>query len=56
MTSDEVTLTLPRERSFQSIAHLVLGGLAVRLDLTIEQIEDLHVVFAHILMRMLGEP
>ncbi|HVU79400.1 MAG TPA: hypothetical protein VHC67_17635 [Gaiellaceae bacterium] len=39
--ADEITLTLPREPNFQRVAHLVLGGLAVRLDLTIENLEDL---------------
>jgi len=28
---DEITLTLPAEREFYRVAHLVLGGLAVRL-------------------------
>jgi hypothetical protein len=39
--ADEITLTLPREPDFHRVAHLVLGGLAVRLDLTIENLEDL---------------
>ena len=39
--ADEVTLTLPREPEFQRVAHLVLGGLAVRLNLTIENLEDI---------------
>ena len=30
--TDEITLTLPREPEFHRVAHLVLGGLAVRLD------------------------
>ena len=34
--TDEITLTLPREPDFQRVAHLVLGGLAVRLNLTLE--------------------
>ena len=38
---DEITLTLPRQRDFHRVAHLVLGGLAVRLELTIETLEDL---------------
>ena len=36
MTPDTITLTLPPEREFQRVAHLVLGGLAVRLNLTLE--------------------
>ena len=39
--ADEITLTLPREPDFHRVAHLVLGGLAVRLDLTIENLEDM---------------
>ncbi len=39
--SDRITLTIPRERPFHRIAHLVLGGLAVRLNLTLENLEDL---------------
>ena len=41
MTPDTITLTLPSEREFQRVAHLVLGGLAVRLNLTLEALEDL---------------
>lgn len=41
--SDEVVLTLPHERAFHDVAHLVVGGLAVRLNLTIESLEDLQI-------------
>ena len=41
MSPDQITLTLPGERPFFGVAHLVLGGLAVRLDLGYEQLEDL---------------
>ena len=47
--ADEITLTLPREPDFHRIAHLVLGGLAVRLDLTIENLEDLQLALESIL-------
>jgi hypothetical protein len=49
--SDEITLTLPRLRPFARIAHLVLGGLAVRLDLTFENLEDLQLALAGLLDR-----
>jgi len=49
--TDEITLTLPRVRPFYRIAHLVLGGLAVRLDLTFENLEDLQLALAGILDR-----
>ena len=39
--SDEITLTLPREPNFHRVAHLVLGGVAARLNLTFEHIDDL---------------
>jgi len=46
---DEVTLRLPRERPFFGVAHLVVGGLAVRLDLRFDQLEDLQVAIAELL-------
>ena len=49
--ADEITLTLPRERDFHRVAHLVLGGLAVRLDLTIENLEDLQLALDALLDR-----
>ena len=50
--SDEITLTLPRAPEFQRVAHLVLGGLAVRLSLTIEDLEDLQLALDAVLDRM----
>lgn len=41
MSVDEIRLTLPADDAFHGVAHLVLGGLAVRLDLTFENLEDL---------------
>jgi anti-sigma regulatory factor (Ser/Thr protein kinase) len=49
VTADEITLRLPRERSFFGVAHLVVGGLAVRLDLSFEQLEDLQVALGELL-------
>jgi hypothetical protein len=48
---DEITLTLPREREFHRVAHLVLGGLALRHELTIETLEDLQLALGAILDR-----
>jgi hypothetical protein len=50
--SDEISLTLPREREFQLVAHLVLGGLALRHDLTIETLEDLQLALGAVLDRV----
>jgi anti-sigma regulatory factor (Ser/Thr protein kinase) len=47
--TDEIRLTLPRDREFFRIAHLVVGGLAVRLDLTLEHLEDLQLAIAGLL-------
>jgi hypothetical protein len=49
--TDEITLTFPREPDFQRVAHLVLGGLAVRLNLTIEHLEDLQIALDSLLER-----
>jgi hypothetical protein len=46
---DEVTLTIPRERDFHGVAHLVVAGLALRLNLTIENLEDLQLAVEAIL-------
>jgi anti-sigma regulatory factor (Ser/Thr protein kinase) len=50
--SDEITLMIPRERDFHRVAHLVLGGLAARLDLTYESLEDLQLALDSLLERV----
>jgi hypothetical protein len=49
--TDEITLTLPRARPFYRIAHLVVGGLAVRLDFTFETLEDIQLALDGLLDR-----
>jgi hypothetical protein len=51
---DEIRLTLPAERDFFRVAHLVLGGLAVRLNLTFESLEDLQLALDGLLERQPG--
>jgi hypothetical protein len=51
---DEISLTLPAERDFFRVAHLVLGGLAVRLNLTFENLEDLQLALDGLLEREPG--
>jgi hypothetical protein len=41
--TDEIRLVLPAQEDFHPVAHLVVGGLAARLELTYEQLEDLQV-------------
>lgn len=51
MSGDEISLTLPADEGFHRVAHLVLGGLAVRLDLTYESLEDLELAIDALLER-----
>jgi len=47
--TDEVTLTLPAQEDFRHVAHLVVGGLGARREMTYEDLEDLQVAFDAIL-------
>ena len=49
--TDEITLTIPRERALYNVAHLVLGGLGIRMNLTIEHLEDLQLALEAVLER-----
>ncbi len=49
--SEEIRLTIPRGRAYYGVAHLVLGGLAARLNLTIETLEDLQLAIDGLLDR-----
>jgi hypothetical protein len=51
LSGDEISLTLPADEAFNRVAHLVLGGLAVRLDLTMEHLEDLELALDALLER-----
>jgi hypothetical protein len=51
MRVDEISLTLPADDAFRRVAHLVLGGLAVRLDLTYESLEDIELALDTLLER-----
>jgi hypothetical protein len=41
--ADEIRLVIPAEEDFRPIAHLVTGGLAMRLDVTYDDLDDLQV-------------
>ena len=47
--SDEVRLTLPAEEDFRPVAHLVVGGFGVRVDLTFADLDDLQVALEALL-------
>ncbi|HEY5659155.1 MAG TPA: hypothetical protein VIR59_00095 [Gaiellaceae bacterium] len=51
MSGDEIQLTLPADEAFHRVAHLVVGGLAVRLNLTFESLEDLELALDALLER-----
>jgi hypothetical protein len=54
LSADEISLTLPADEAFHRVAHLVVGGLAVRLDLTFENLEDLELALDALLERSGG--
>jgi hypothetical protein len=41
--TDEIRLVIPAEEDFRPIAHLVTGGLAMRLDVTYDDLDDVQV-------------
>jgi anti-sigma regulatory factor (Ser/Thr protein kinase) len=49
--TDVVTLQLPRERDFFGVAYLVLGGLAARLELTYDVLDDVTTALDELLER-----
>jgi len=51
VTADEICLTLPADDAFHGVAHLVLGGLAARLNLSFETLEDLELALDALLER-----
>ena len=55
MSGDEISLTLPADEAFHRVAHLVVSGLAVRLDLTFEHLEDLELALDALLERPFTE-
>src|SRR6476646_6605025 len=46
---DRIQLTIPAEEDFRHVAHLVVGGLGVRLDLTFEDLDDVQVALEALL-------
>ena len=43
MTADEIRLVIPAEEEFRPIVRFVTGGLASRLDVTYDDLEDIQV-------------
>ena len=51
MSVEQISLTLPGDDAFHGVAHLVLGGVATRHDLTMETLEDLTLALDTVLER-----
>ena len=51
MTSDRILLTIPRGEGFENVAQLVLAGVAARLNLTYEVMDDLGTALSTLLER-----
>lgn len=51
MTADRIVLTIPGEDGFEGVAQLVLAGVAARLDLTYEVLDDLGTALGTLLER-----
>lgn len=49
MSADAITLSIPQKKPFHGVARLVVGGLAARLDLSYEHLEDLQLALASVL-------
>jgi hypothetical protein len=51
VTPDRIVLTIPRDEGFENVAQLVLAGVAARLNLTYEMMDDLGTALATLLER-----
>jgi hypothetical protein len=51
LSADAITLSLPHAQPYHGVARLVVGGLAARLDLSYEHLEDLQLALDSVLER-----
>jgi len=49
MSAEEIRLVIPAEEDFRPIVHLVAGGLASRLEVTYDDLEDIQVAIDAVL-------
>ncbi len=49
MTAADIKLRIPHEKPYHGIARLVVGGLAARLDLSYEHLDDLQLALGTVL-------
>jgi hypothetical protein len=50
-SADAITLSIPHAKPYHGVARLVLGGLAARLELSYEHLEDLQLAVESVLER-----
>ncbi len=55
LTGDRIVLTIPADEGFEDVAQLVLGGVATRLNLSYESLDDLGTALATLLERREGD-
>jgi hypothetical protein len=51
LAADAISLSIPHAEPFHGVARLVVGGLAARLDLSYEDLEDLQLALVSVLER-----
>jgi hypothetical protein len=51
VTPDRIVLTIPRDDGFESVAQLVLAGIAARLNFSYEVVDDLGIALETVLER-----
>lgn len=51
MAPDAISLSIPHAEPYHGVARLVVGGLAARLDLSYEHLEDLQLALVSVLER-----
>ena len=51
LSADSITLSLPHAKPYHGVARLVVGGLAARLELSYEHLEDLQLALESVLER-----
>jgi hypothetical protein len=51
LSADSITLSIPHSKEYHAVARLVVGGLAARLELTYEHLEDLQLALESVLER-----
>ncbi|MGH3012388.1 MAG: ATP-binding protein [Gaiellaceae bacterium] len=49
LSADSITLSFPQAKAYHGVARLVVGGLAARLELSYEHLEDLQLALESVL-------